>query len=54
MATTTTVYFRLLVREKAKIHRSHESVFNGLVVVIQGFAESVKSQDREPFLIWKK
>jgi hypothetical protein len=28
------VYFRLLVREKAKIHRSHERVFNGLVVVI--------------------
>ena len=24
--------FRLLVREKAKIHRSHKRVFNGLVV----------------------
>ena len=28
----TTVNFRLLVREKAKIHRSHKRVFNGLVV----------------------
>jgi xanthine/CO dehydrogenase XdhC/CoxF family maturation factor len=28
----TTVNFRLLVKEKAKIHRSHERVFNGLVV----------------------
>ena len=26
--------FRLLVREKAKIHRSHKRVFNGLVVDI--------------------
>jgi hypothetical protein len=23
-------YFRLLVREKVKIHRSHERVFNGM------------------------
>ena len=30
----TTVNFRLLVREKAKIHRSHKRVFNGLVVDI--------------------
>jgi hypothetical protein len=30
----TTVYFRLLVREQAKIHRSHERVFNRLVVDI--------------------
>ena len=29
-----TVNFRLLVREKAKIHRSHKRVFNGLVVDI--------------------
>jgi hypothetical protein len=28
------VNFRLLVREEAKIHRSHERVFNGLVVGI--------------------
>jgi hypothetical protein len=27
-------YFRLLVREKAKIHRSHERVINGFVVGI--------------------
>ena len=30
----STVNFRLLVREKAKIHRSHKRVFNGLVVDI--------------------
>ena len=29
-----TVNFRLLVREKAKINRSHKRVFNGLVVDI--------------------
>ena len=29
-----TVNFRLLVREKAKIHRSHKRAFNGLVVDI--------------------
>jgi hypothetical protein len=28
------VNFRLLVKEEAKIHRSHEIVFNGLVVGI--------------------
>ena len=34
MAFGNTVNFRLLVREKAKIHRSHKKVFNGLVVDI--------------------
>jgi hypothetical protein len=36
-----TVNFRLLVKEKAKIQRSHERVFNGLVVDIQQFAEQL-------------